>query len=186
MIKAKQIEIRSNIKKYFDMAYEGTPIVVPRKENKNVVIISEEEYARLGHIERILAYAEAFKKNDDCKYISNSMDIDIKTENLDKLYAISTLEDNWNGNGAPALPNPLINKVRSLLQELTIQPEVFPTALQTIQLEYDNSRKDHMEIEIGIDNTAEIFLVNHNGTESIERINSTAKDINERVGDFYG
>jgi len=186
MIHAKQIEIRSNIKKYFDMAYEGTPIVVPRKENKNVVIISEEEYARLGHLERILAYSEAFKNNSDCEYLSKSSTDDIKTENLDKLYAIGTLEHDWNGNGAPALPRELIDKVRSILSELVIQPEIFPTALQTIQLEYDNSRKDHMEIEIGIEESAEIFLVSHNGTETIETIPSNSKSINERVGKFYG
>lgn len=186
MIQAKQIEIRSNIKKYFDIAYEGTPIVVPRKENKNVVIISEEEYARLGHIERILAYSESFKNNSNCKYLSKSTNVDIKTENLDKLYAISMLEHNWNGNGALAIPKELIDKVRSIITALTIQPEIFPTALQTIQLEYDNSRKDHMEIEIGMEETAEVFLVGHNGTESIEKIPSNYNSINERVGMFYG
>ena len=39
----KQMDVRANIKKYFDIAYEGEPVIVPRKENKNVVIISEEE-----------------------------------------------------------------------------------------------------------------------------------------------
>ena len=43
----KQGEIRANIKKYFDMAYEGEYIVVPRKDNKNVVIISEESFEQM-------------------------------------------------------------------------------------------------------------------------------------------
>lgn len=34
----------SKIKKYFDMAFDGEPVIVSRKENKNVVIISEAEY----------------------------------------------------------------------------------------------------------------------------------------------
>ena len=186
MVVAKQMEIRSNIKKYFDMAYNGTPIIVPRKENHNVVIISENEYARLGHIDRITAYANAFRNLQDKHQTNNYTDTDMRTENLDKLYAISTLEDNWNGNDAPAFPKDLIDKIHSIILELTIQPEIFPTALTTIQLEYDNSRKDHMEIEIGLEDDAEIFLVNNNGGESFETIKSTAAAINERVKKFYG
>lgn len=47
MTVAKQIDIRANIKKYFDMAFNGEPIIVPRKENKNVVIVSEKDYIEL-------------------------------------------------------------------------------------------------------------------------------------------
>ena len=54
---AKQMDVRSNIKKYFDMAHEGEIIIIPRKENKNVVIISEAEYDRLKQFDRIKAYA---------------------------------------------------------------------------------------------------------------------------------
>ena len=45
---AKQMDIRSNIKKYFDIAFDGEPIHVPRIGNKNVVIISEKEFNRLS------------------------------------------------------------------------------------------------------------------------------------------
>ena len=40
----KQTEFRENLKKYFGLAAEGEAVVIPRKENKNVVIISEREY----------------------------------------------------------------------------------------------------------------------------------------------
>ena len=43
MLIAKQIDVRANIKKYFDIAFNGEHVIVPRKENKNVVIISEKE-----------------------------------------------------------------------------------------------------------------------------------------------
>ena len=43
----KQMELRSNIKKYFDLAFGGEAVFVPRKENKNVVILSEKEYKEL-------------------------------------------------------------------------------------------------------------------------------------------
>ena len=47
MTVAKQIDIRANIKKYFDMSFNGEPVIVPRKENKNVVIVSEKDYNEL-------------------------------------------------------------------------------------------------------------------------------------------
>ena len=40
----KQVDLRSNIKKYFDLAFSGENIIIPRKDNKNVVVISEKEY----------------------------------------------------------------------------------------------------------------------------------------------
>ena len=41
MIIAKQMEVRANIKEYFDMACGGEVVIVPRKQDHNVVIISE-------------------------------------------------------------------------------------------------------------------------------------------------
>ena len=81
----------------------------------------------------------------------------IKAHNLKKLEAIRSLGDNWNGNGAAAFNPALVDKVENMINELIIQPEIFPTALNTIQLEYDNSRKDHMEIEICEDDMAEVY-----------------------------
>ena len=47
MIATKQMDIRANLKKYFDIAFSGEPVIVSRKENKNVVVISENEYNEL-------------------------------------------------------------------------------------------------------------------------------------------
>lgn len=44
---AKQTEIRSNMKKYLDMASDGTAVLVPRIAGRNVVILSEQMYAGL-------------------------------------------------------------------------------------------------------------------------------------------
>ena len=44
---AKQMDFRSNLKKYFDMAFSGEPVIIPRKENRNVVILSDKEYKAL-------------------------------------------------------------------------------------------------------------------------------------------
>ena len=64
---AKQAQIRTNIKQYFDMAYEGEAVIVPRKQGKNVVIISENEYNRLNQAVRIAAYATAVSETKEHK-----------------------------------------------------------------------------------------------------------------------
>ncbi|MCR5625699.1 MAG: type II toxin-antitoxin system Phd/YefM family antitoxin [Lachnospiraceae bacterium] len=183
---AKQMEVRSNIKKYFDIAFNGDPVIVPRKGNKNVVIISEEEYNSLEQLRREAAYASALSSRRSPEKSPSPDSSDIKSDNLRKLSYIAALKEGWNGNGAPAFDKKLISKVRELLENLSIQPEVFPTALQTIQLEYDNSRRDHMEIEVGLSNTAEIFLVRYDGSESFEQIPADADHINKKAGAFYG
>ncbi|MFQ9749549.1 MAG: type II toxin-antitoxin system Phd/YefM family antitoxin [Anaerobutyricum soehngenii] len=56
MIATKQMDLRANIKKYFDLAFNGETIVVSRKENKNVVVISEQEYNELQRAKRNAEY----------------------------------------------------------------------------------------------------------------------------------
>ena len=53
---AKQVDVRANIKKYFDMACNGRAVMIPRKENKNVVILSEEEFHELEKAKRNAEY----------------------------------------------------------------------------------------------------------------------------------
>ena len=65
MIATKQMDIRSNIKKYFDLAFNGEPIIVSRKENKNVVIISEAEYNALQKAKRNAEYLAMLNKSDE-------------------------------------------------------------------------------------------------------------------------
>jgi len=78
MIATKQMDVRANIKKYFDMAFDGEPVIVSRKENKNVVIISEAEYNELVKAKRNAEYLakldESFKQFEDGKTISFSME----------------------------------------------------------------------------------------------------------------
>lgn len=185
MLIAKQMDVRSNIKKYFDLAYEGETVVIPRKESRNVVIISEDEYNRLRLAERIKAYGELIKKTLNKTSPTISTPGNVKKYNMEKLEVIRSLKDDWNGNGAEAFNSVFVDKVQELISGLIIQPEVFPTALGTIQLEFDNSRRDHMEIEIGESVDAEVFIVMFNGEEHIENIPADAENINTYVSQFY-
>ena len=59
----KQMDIRDNIKKYFDIAHEGEPIIVPRKNDKNVVIISENDYKEFEKYKRNAEYIAMLEKS---------------------------------------------------------------------------------------------------------------------------
>ncbi|MBO7356868.1 MAG: type II toxin-antitoxin system Phd/YefM family antitoxin [Lachnospiraceae bacterium] len=182
----KQMDIRANIKKYFDMAYSGIPIVVPRKDNRNVVIISEEEYNRISRGERLGAYSAAITSGSEKGNAPAEAADDVRSFNLKKIEAIAGLKKDWNGNGAPSFSKKMIRKVTDIVNTLIIQPEVFPTAMGTIQLEFDNSRRDHMEIEITPGDTAEIFTVTYDGRELFDSIPADTEDLNRRISSFYG
>lgn len=64
MTVAKQMDIRANIKKYFDMAFNGEPIIVPRKENRNVVILSEKDFKAMEKASRNAEYLAMLDKSD--------------------------------------------------------------------------------------------------------------------------
>lgn len=65
MIATKQMEVRANIKKYFDIAFNGEPVIVARKENKNVVIISEAEYNEMAKAKRNAEYLAMLAQSDE-------------------------------------------------------------------------------------------------------------------------
>ena len=78
MIATKQMDIRANIKKYFDIAFAGEPVIVSRKENKNVVIISEAEYNELAKAKKNAEYLAKLNKADEQirtgKVVTKTMD----------------------------------------------------------------------------------------------------------------
>lgn len=78
MIAIKQMEIRANIKKYFDLAFAGEPVIVSRKENKNVVIVSEAEYNNLQKTKRNAEYLamldRSFEQLDRGEVICKTME----------------------------------------------------------------------------------------------------------------
>ena len=99
MIIAKQMDVRANIKKYFDLAYDVEPVIVPRKQDKNVVILSEREYNRLRQYNRLDAYSQLLtEENNTQKRGRNNAEksSQLKAYNLEKLDSISKFKKNWN------------------------------------------------------------------------------------------
>jgi antitoxin YefM len=52
MIAVKPIDLRAKLKSYMDIAFNGETVIVSRKQNQNVVIVSEREYNELQKAKR--------------------------------------------------------------------------------------------------------------------------------------
>lgn len=106
--------------------------------------------------------------------------------NIKKLMSISLLKDNWNGNGAKVFDKALLEKIKKIVLELDRQPEIFPTAANSIQLEYDGPSDSYLEIEILEAIYAEVFKIDKNGKEEYCKISADSGAINRMVEAFYG
>lgn len=57
------MDIRANLKKYFDIAFKEGVVFVPRKNNENVYVISQKEYEELQKAKRNAEYLERIDKS---------------------------------------------------------------------------------------------------------------------------
>ena len=104
-------------------------------------------------------------------------------ENLNRLEDIGKLEDNWNGNGAPAFPAKQIELMRNIISILHVQPFITPTANKSIQFEFENDAGNYLEFELFSDERVKMFIYFSNGETNTEYI--SIEKVSEMVDDFY-
>jgi len=106
-----------------------------------------------------------------------------KIKNIEKLNEFLDLRENWNGNNAKPFKEEVIDKCIDLINLLSIdnQPEIFPTARNTIQFEYDNKNK-YLEFEISEKSIDGFF-----SSENIEKtfISISFKTFFNKITEFY-
>lgn len=78
------------------------------------------------------------------KIITNPLEI----KNINRLKVFEALPENWNENGAPAFSNDLLMECKKILKILPKQPEIFPTAAKSIQMEYEKENGEYLEFNI--------------------------------------
>lgn len=113
----------------------------------------------------------------------SAMDVNL-LHSYQKISEIRCLEDNWNGNGAPKFSSQLLDSVLSIVEKLTRQPSIFPTARESIQLEYENDIGDYLEFEVFEGGRLKKFFCGHDGKMITEDI--PIETIYEVVNNFYG
>ncbi|MEA4934136.1 MAG: hypothetical protein VB071_11260 [Lawsonibacter sp.] len=110
--------------------------------------------------------------------------VDRKLLNISKLKEIQQLDENWNGYGALPVPESVIQSVNSFLDNCSVQPNIFPTAQQSIQCEYNRIDGSYLEIEIFVDHVS-IFIEQSDGFESEEEFpSSNLFEIGRKYNDF--
>ena len=107
-----------------------------------------------------------------------------KAQNIEKLKIISKLDADWNGNGAAPFSSELIAKAFGVINKIIKQPKIFPTARDSIQLEFENENGDYLEFELFIDGV-KIFILYEDGRESEKFIPYNIELINKKIAEFY-
>lgn len=107
-----------------------------------------------------------------------------KAQSLERLIEIEQLQENWNGNGAKRFSDSILSFARKIVMNLLIQPAIFPTARDSIQLEYENDLGDYLELELFEDEQIKMFSFDHTGKSLTQEINFDS--INKVVSKFYG
>lgn len=103
-------------------------------------------------------------------------------DNLKKLNRIAGLKDDWNLHGASSFNELLVELCRNLLFKLNRQPDIFPTANNSIQFEFKN-KDDYLEIEI-FDNLSHIEYYMKKGGKETKK-STVVQDVIKVVNQFY-
>lgn len=96
-----------------------------------------------------------------------------KRESLKRLEEISKLPDNWNERGSNKVSTDLLDYVKNILAVLDVEPNIFPTARDSIQLEYENSAGDYLEFEIFEDRKIKKFFYGSDGKTSTDFVSES-------------
>lgn len=170
MIIAKSMDVRDNFKNWCGQVYAGEIVRISRPGNNYVYLINQETYEKLSVQSRMFSYLSYLNGKD-------------KISNLKRLSEIENLPENWNGNGAERISINIIKTVRRLLLNLKYQPEIFPTACNAVQMEWDNNG-EYLEMEVLEDNI-NVFQIDTDGNEIRKNISAENDQVKEIVEGFY-
>lgn len=114
--------------------------------------------------------------------------LNAKQKNLCLLANISEYEIDWDGEGASPIPKDVIDRAMSIIAELKIQPRLFPTGRQSVQMEYELADRSYFEIEIFRDKIAcmEVPQRDYSRAVFIDLFPCEINSISQMVEHFYG
>ena len=114
--------------------------------------------------------------------------LDEYLQNLARLYDISKLGNNWNGNNAKEIPWDVIGKACSLLYRYRFneETEIYVVADEAIQFEWRDEDKNYLEIEIHADNVRIYSCNNESETTYQSTIDGyDENEISNIIDDFF-
>ena len=103
-----------------------------------------------------------------------------------QLAEIYNLKDNWNDNGAKSFSRRLIDRVSELLMVLPIEPQIYPTACESIQLEYEKESGEYLEFEVSENEITVLEIDSSGNKEFIIPLDNKANAIISKItGRFF-
>ncbi len=113
-----------------------------------------------------------------------------KCINLGKLDAISQYERNWNGYNADVFSSEKIDFYKSIIEGLNKQPDIVPTAANTLVLQYYSEDGSILFYNVSMDKTERVYLPKGDIRKAEERIytreNNMIDIINKDMETVYG
>jgi hypothetical protein len=109
-----------------------------------------------------------------------------KNRNLQSVENLRKFEEDWNGYGAGSFSAELCDFMEKIIKNLDeeYQPKLFPTGRESIQIEYEKTNGEYLEIEVFSSRRIELFQITADGKE-IEK-NIGYDEIERAVKTFYG
>ncbi len=106
-------------------------------------------------------------------------------KSINLLDGILLLPANWNGEGALPFKELLIEACKEIVRLVPVQPEIFPTAAESIQMEYEKASGEYLEFEV-TDNKINVFNIDIDGNERSYELRLTEKaGLKDLVRNFY-
>ncbi|MCC8104949.1 MAG: hypothetical protein LIO99_02875 [Clostridiales bacterium] len=111
-----------------------------------------------------------------------------KEDNIRRLKEIGHLSDDWNGYGAGAFSSALIDKCNTIINGLDIQPDVYPTGRQSIQMQYELEDRSYLEFEIFEDKTLclKVHRRIYSNATTMQITENESERVRGIVEDFFG
>lgn len=105
--------------------------------------------------------------------------------NLEKLESFKDLKYDWNGNGAEPIPETVISECKKifLLSNLPDSFEFFPTAVKSIQIEFEKG-EDYFEINI-YEDRIEVFQSLNKEEKEYKFDISKKQEVEQLITNFY-
>lgn len=117
---------------------------------------------------------------------ANVITVDARQRQLavDAISTIAKLPENWNRNGAPAIPQDIVDRARRVLARLTRIPAITPTAMPGIQMDYEDEDAGYVEFEFLGNGNVEMFFEDALQTRDFERV-ITDEEVPDVVRRFH-
>ena len=105
-----------------------------------------------------------------------------KAQMIQRIESFSQLGENWNAYGASSFSPEVLQRARSLVEDIVYKAKVFPTGRNSIQFEFDSIPGKYLEIEVFSDHYAVLF---EKGAAQEEYESVSRNYVLQKIAEYY-